>query len=45
MGNSFLVVQFMVKRIKAIIISLQIIAMDNNTYSESAAGLYRKIMS
>ena len=41
----FLVVQCIVKRIKAIILSLQIIAMDNNTYSDCAAGLYHKIMS
>ena len=41
----FLVVQCIEKRIKAIILSLQIIAMDNNTYSDCAAGLYHKIMS
>ena len=39
----FIVVQCIVKRIKAIIISLQIIAMCNNTYSESAQGYIARL--
>ena len=39
----FMVEQCIVKRIKAIIISLQIIAMCNYTYSESAQGYITRL--